>query len=79
MKNQPRETHFISLKFYTLEELQVIVDERSHLELSKEVAQKIDAGARYIQQIADQDRYIYGVNTGFGSFASTIIPDDKLQ
>ena len=22
---------------------------------------------------------MYGVNTGFGSFASTIIPDDKLQ
>jgi histidine ammonia-lyase len=21
---------------------------------------------------------VYGVNTGFGSFASTIIPDDKL-
>lgn len=31
-----------------------------------------------IDDIIDNRKIVYGVNTGFGSFATTIIPGDKL-
>ncbi len=79
MADRPRSTHAISLAFYTLQDLQAIVEEQPYLELSSEVAQKIAAGAQYIQQIANQDRHIYGVNTGFGSLCETRVSSDEMS
>lgn len=79
MTSRPQETHDISLKFYTLEELQTIIETRPRLKLSSEVEAKIASGAQYIQQIAKQDRHIYGVNTGFGSLCETRIPSDQMS
>jgi histidine ammonia-lyase len=72
-------THAVSLNFYTLEDLQTLVEERPKLRLSPEVARAIDEGARYIQRIADQDRHIYGVNTGFGSLCETRVNPNQMS
>jgi histidine ammonia-lyase len=74
-----RETHDISLKYYTLEDLRAILETRPILRLSPEVEAKINQGARYIQKIAQEDRHIYGVNTGFGSLCETRIAPDEMS
>jgi histidine ammonia-lyase len=71
-------TRAIGLSFYTLGDLERLAD-AERLTLSHEVAVKIDAGALFVQRIAEQDRYIYGVNTGFGPLCETRIGSDELE
>jgi histidine ammonia-lyase len=81
LTHQPhqRETHAISLKYYTLEDLRAIVETTPHLKLNPEVESKISDGAGYIEKIAQEDRHIYGVNTGFGSLCETRIAPDEMS
>jgi histidine ammonia-lyase len=70
--------HRLSLDFYSLRALTDIVDAGARLELEDAVACKIAEGARYVQARAEEDRYIYGVNTGFGSLCETrVAPDER--
>lgn len=69
--------HEITFERYGLTELLAIVDSGARLALSDEVSARIDAGARYVAQIAGQDRHIYGVNTGFGSLCETRIEQSQ--
>jgi histidine ammonia-lyase len=71
--------HHISLEFYTLDVIREIVDTRPRLSLSPEVEAKIDAGANFVQRKSQEDRYIYGVNTGFGSLCETRVGADEME
>lgn len=79
MSNDAGSNKEIILDFYTLDDLRHIVDTLPFLRLSDAAAAKIDAGARYVQTIAGQDRHIYGVNTGFGSLCETRIPPEQMS
>lgn len=79
MPDQSRGTHRLSLRFYTLDDLRHLLEERPTLELDAEVAAKIQAGARFVQAKAEQDMYIYGVNTGFGSLCETRVGPDEVE
>ncbi len=72
-------THAISLDFYTIEDLGQIVDRRPQLALHPDAANKITAGAEFVLKKAAEDRYIYGVNTGFGSLCETRVGDDEME
>lgn len=72
-------THTISLEQYTLDDLQWLMETRPSLQLASEVEERIDAGARYIQVIATEDRHIYGVNTGFGALCTTRIAPEEMS
>ncbi|PRX96528.1 histidine ammonia-lyase [Allonocardiopsis opalescens] len=74
-----RPTVEISTDFYSLDALMALVDEPPRLALAPEVAERIDAGARYVERIAPQDRHIYGINTGFGPLCETRIPADRMS
>ncbi|MGX5173602.1 histidine ammonia-lyase [Aliikangiella sp. IMCC44653] len=47
--------------------------------LDKSAFNAINASAQTVQDVIDEKRTVYGINTGFGLLASTSIPDDKLQ
>jgi histidine ammonia-lyase len=71
--------HRITLDFYSLDTLRDLVERRPRLGLAPEVAEKIRAGADFVQRKAQEDRYIYGVNTGFGSLCETRIGADEME
>jgi len=74
-----RETHNISLKFYTLTDLRNLVETHPYLKLDSEVEAKISAGARFVQEKSKEDRYIYGVNTGFGALCETRVEAGDME
>jgi histidine ammonia-lyase len=39
---------------------------------------KVREGRRVVDQIVRSQKVTYGINTGFGNFANTVIPADKL-
>ena len=49
------------------------------VKLTEECIQAIDASAETVQEVIRQGRVIYGVNTGFGLLANTIIPNEELE
>ncbi|RMG96161.1 MAG: histidine ammonia-lyase [Chloroflexi bacterium] len=73
------ETHAITLDFYTLDDLRAIIENRPRLTLSPEVEAKIDAGAQFVLRKGAEDRYIYGVNTGFGSLCETRVEAEEME
>ena len=75
--NRPK--HYLSLRYYTLDDLKYLVDTKASIELDAEVKAKIDSGARYVQAKAKEDRYIYGVNTGFGSLCETRVAPEEVE
>jgi histidine ammonia-lyase len=79
MVNEPSTTHPISLQYYTLDDLREIVETDARLKLDAEVERKIGIGARFVWEKAAQDRYIYGVNTGFGSLCETRVSTENLE
>jgi histidine ammonia-lyase len=49
------------------------------LALHSDAYEAINASAQTVQNVIDEKRTVYGINTGFGLLASTSIPDNKLQ
>jgi histidine ammonia-lyase len=79
MDSTAQSTHRISLEYYTLEHLQKLIEERPRLLLDGEVEARIDEGARFVQAKGAEDRYIYGVNTGFGSLCETRVAEHEME
>lgn len=69
----------IGLEFYALEAFRLLMAERPRLELAPEAADRIAAGARFVQEKGREDRFIYGVNTGFGSLCETRVEAGEME
>lgn len=52
---------------------------QSTIELSAEAMERISASRRVVDDIVKSKRVVYGINTGFGNFQSTVIPSDQLE
>jgi histidine ammonia-lyase len=66
----------------TLEELQAVAEGREHVALSPAGRARVDAARVVVDRMAQGDVPVYGINTGFGSFAEVRIPAsevDRLQ
>lgn len=48
------------------------------IKISPEAKNKIKAAANFVQKIIEDDKPVYGINTGFGKFAEISIPKDHL-
>ncbi|UJR12824.1 hypothetical protein I4U23_016998 [Adineta vaga] len=48
------------------------------IELSSDTWELIRRGRQVVDNIISEKKVVYGINTGFGPFAKTIIPDDQL-
>ncbi len=73
------DVHNLSLDFYRLADLRRLIEEPPRLGLDPAVQAKIRAGHDFVLRKAAEDRYIYGVNTGFGSLCETRVRPDELE
>src|SRR5688572_13454022 len=63
----------------TLTDLCAIADGVASARLSPDAAERIDASRAVVDRHARDDRPMYGINTGFGALAETIIPRGDLD
>jgi len=63
----------------TLANLRQIAKAPVKIRLARSCKEKIDASVRAVRDVVSQGRVIYGVNTGFGLLARTIIPNEELE
>jgi histidine ammonia-lyase len=63
----------------SLEQLLAIADDRVAVGLADEAIARVRAARALVDRKADGDVPVYGVNTGFGSFAEVKIARDSLQ
>ena len=73
-------THQISSARLSLERIKEIIDHREKLELSPESVEAIVKCRKYLDgKMADIDRPVYGISTGFGSLCNITIPAEDLS
>jgi len=63
----------------TLAQLASIAREHTQVALDGSARARVAAARRVVDRAADGDAAVYGVNTGFGSFADVRIPHDALS
>ncbi len=63
----------------SLQQLKKVHFERMHCVLDTACIANIDAASSTVQQILDDGRTVYGINTGFGSLAHQAISVEKLH
>ncbi|MEZ4875496.1 MAG: aromatic amino acid lyase, partial [Flavobacteriaceae bacterium] len=74
------EVHYISSEILTLAALKNILDTQKRLDLSEEAILNIKKSHEYLQhKIKENDRPIYGINTGFGSLCDVKISSENLS
>lgn len=62
----------------TLEQMREVYDTPTQLELDKSCLDAISKSQQAVQQVIDEDRVVYGINTGFGLLANTRISKQEL-
>ncbi len=63
----------------TLNQLRAIAFSPVNISLAPDCVTKITESVSTVTDVIKQGRVIYGINTGFGLLASTIIPNDELE
>ena len=62
----------------TLAQLRCLRDERVHLEMHETGLRNAQAAQQAVKRTLERGTVAYGINTGFGKFAQTVIPPDRL-
>jgi len=74
------QTHYISDKQLSIEDIAVIFEENRKIALSEEAEQKIIRCRKYLdQKVENSTDPVYGINTGFGSLYDRNISKDELH
>ncbi len=63
----------------TLAQLRCIAKQPVTISLAESCKVKIEASVQTVRTLINQGRVIYGINTGFGLLAKTVIPDNELE
>ncbi|MDR3477149.1 MAG: histidine ammonia-lyase [Gammaproteobacteria bacterium] len=63
----------------TLEDIQLLLDEETTLELHPDCIEAINQSAKVVSKIIEENKTAYGINTGFGLLASTRISNKDLE
>src|SRR5262245_42786248 len=63
----------------TLDELLAVADGGEGVSIAPDAAERVRAARRVVDAHALGDEPVYGINTGFGSFAEVRIPADALE
>lgn len=63
----------------SLRHLRFICEKPVKLQLSSNALPGIEQSVKTVREVIDNGRVIYGVNTGFGLLANTIIPHEELE
>ncbi len=71
--------HTLGAERYSLEKLHALLTQGPELRIGPDVADRVDAGARFLREKAREDRHIYGVNTGFGALCEVRISPAEVE
>ncbi len=63
----------------TLDDLRLLYTAPCHVTLDGDYLTNVLKSAETVQTIIDEDRTVYGINTGFGRLAQEVIPTDQLE
>ncbi|GAB4294051.1 MAG: histidine ammonia-lyase [Ignavibacteriaceae bacterium] len=74
-----RKKLIIDGKSLTLDKIRFFLEENPLVVLSKEAEEKIIRCRKKVEKWLTEERVVYGVTTGFGSFANIKIPPDKIE
>lgn len=47
--------------------------------MTKESEQKVNKARKMVEDIVKENKVVYGITTGFGKFARTVIAKEKLE
>lgn len=73
-------SHYISTEVLTIEVLQEIIEQHKKIGLSEEAKVNIQKCREYLDhKMSENDKPIYGINTGFGSLCNVKISHDNLS
>ncbi len=73
-------SHYISTEVLTIEVLQEIIGQHKKIGLSEEAKVNIQKCREYLDhKMSENDKPIYGINTGFGSLCNVKISHDNLS
>jgi histidine ammonia-lyase len=68
----------INGKNLTISQIVAVSRKFEAVELGRDAIPGIEASAEFVDRLAKGDRHVYGVNTGFGALADTVISKGKL-
>lgn len=75
---RPRTALMLEPGQVSLAQLRSIQQGGVQLSMSAQACERMRAAQAHVQHIVDEDRVVYGINTGFGKLASTKIAHDRL-
>ena len=80
LQTKMENTHYISSEVLTLETLQEIISRHKSISLSEEARINIQKCREYLdKKMVNNDKPIYGINTGFGSLCNVKISNEDLS
>jgi histidine ammonia-lyase len=63
----------------SVEDLNKLSTGNYNISLTQEAWNRVEESRAFVDKIARDDAPVYGINTGFGNFANTSIPKEKLE
>ena len=63
----------------TLQQIFDVATRREQVSLSEAARERVEAARRVVEQIVDEGRTVYGVNTGFGKLSDVSIEKSELR
>ncbi|KAG8439607.1 hypothetical protein GDO86_005695 [Hymenochirus boettgeri] len=76
---EPKEYIFVDGESLTTEDVFRLGKGLYKIKLTTEAESKVKQSRCLIESIIQEQKVVYGINTGFGKFARTVIPDNKLK
>lgn len=66
-------------KTLTMEEIKRVVFDMEKVKFAEESKRKVAENRKVVEQLLDEKKIMYGINTGFGKFSNIIIQEDDLD
>lgn len=72
--------HLLTLEPLSLAKIDEIIQKNKRISLGQDCIKRVNENRAYLEaKIAQDDKTVYGINTGFGSLCNTIIPQKGLE
>ncbi|CAG0882819.1 unnamed protein product [Cyprideis torosa] len=75
----PTESLVLDGSLLTPDDLVQLGKSRYKIRLSQEAIKNVNASRILVEEILRENRVVYGITTGFGNFARTVVPPDQLM
>lgn len=63
----------------TLEELIKVVRLNYEVRISQDAIEKVNQSRKYVDEIVEKEKIVYGITTGFGRFSNVVISKDQVE